>query len=140
MFHSEIEVIDWTGVLPAMDTLRAWGMMYEIGLVAIEDVHIMPGDSKRSGASFMRHLGAWHAILELSGLPWVTVRPQTWMKGLVPAKQTRTDKPSVGVVQRMFPGVDLAGPRGGVKDGRADAVLIALWASKQVGGRGNGRD
>lgn len=136
MTADAIVVVDWPGDISGYSsTLALWSMLWDIQLVALEKVHIMPRDSKRSGASFMRHVGEIQAILKLAGLPYIEVLPQKWMKGLVPAKRSRSDKPSVEVVQRLYPQVPLAGPRGGVKDGRADAVLIAKWALTQLEGK-----
>lgn len=133
MTDNDVLVVDWPGDISGYaHTLAVWSSLWNIELVALEKVHIMPRDSKRSGASFMRHVGELQALLKLARLPVVEVPPQKWMKGLLRAKRSRNDKPSVEVVQRLYPGVPLAGPRGGIKDGRADAVLIARWALKQL--------
>ena len=133
MFHGEIEIHDMPArMADAHDLLAAWTTLWPVGAVALEQVTILPRDSKRSGATFMKHVGALECLCELTGCPLLRPTPQQWGKGLLRAKTHARDKPSVEVVRRMFPGVDLAGPRGGVKDGRADAVLIALWAKKQV--------
>jgi len=128
----EIVVHRWTDIGALSAVLSLWADLWPVRLVALEKVTIMPRDSKKSGATFMRHCGAIQAVLELSGLPWEEVSPRAWMKGLVPAKASARDKPSVGVVQRLYPKVNLRGPRGGVYDGVADAVLIARWALKTV--------
>jgi len=128
----EVVVHDWSDIGALSAVLATWSMLWTVRLCALEKVTILPRDSKRSGATFMRHVGEIQAALKLSGLPWEEVYPQKWMKGLIPAKASARDKPSVGVVQRLYPQVNLLGPRGGVKDGRADAVLIARWALKTV--------
>lgn len=130
----EIVVHDMPAPTHLFHLLQIWTACWPVGLVALEKVHIMPRDSKRSGASFMRHVGAIQALLQMISPPWVEVLPQKWAKGLLRAKRTPRDKPSVEVVQRLYPQVPLAGPRGGIKDGRADAVLIARWALKELGG------
>ena len=115
------------------ELLTAWTTLHDVAAIALEQVTILPWDSKRSGATFMRHVGALECLCELTGRPLLRPTPQQWGKGLLRSKTHARDKPSVEVVRRMYPQVDLAGLRGGIKDGRADAVLIALWASKQVG-------
>lgn len=133
MFHGEIEVIDMPADVCAVhELLTAWTTLYDVAAIALEQVTILPRDSKRSGATFMRHVGALECLCQLTGAPLLRPTPQQWGKGLCRAKAHARDKPSIEVVERMFPRVDLAGPRGGVRDGRADAVLIALWASKQM--------
>jgi hypothetical protein len=132
MFHSEIEVIDMPSDMREVhELLTAWTTLHDVAVIAVEQVTILPRDSKRSGATFMRHVGALECLCQLTGRPLLRPTPQQWGKGLLRSKTHAKDKPSVEVVARMFPAVELAGPRGGVKDGRADAVLIALWASKQ---------
>lgn len=132
MFHSELEVVDMPPTMAAAhELLTAWTMLHDVSCIALEQVTILPRDSKRSGATFMRHVGALECLCELTGRPLLRPTPQQWGKGLLRSKTHARDKPSVDVVMRMYPQVDLAGLRGGVKDGRADAVLIALWASKQ---------
>lgn len=127
-----ILVIDYQDISHMHDTLTTWACLWPVGLVALERVHIMPRDSKRSGASFMRHVGEIQAMLKIARMPYVEVLPRSWMKGLLRAKRSPRDKPSVEFVQRHYPSVPLAGPRGGIKDGRADAVLIARWALGQL--------
>ena len=135
MFHGVIEVIDMpVDVREVHELLTAWTMLHDVAAIALEQVTILPRDSKRSGATFMRHVGALECLCQLTGVPLLRPTPQQWGKGLLRAKEHARDKPSVEVVRRMYPQVDLAGPRGGVKDGRADAVLIALWAMKHAGG------
>lgn len=130
--NGDVLVLDYRDIGHMHDMLTTWACLWSVGLVALEKVHIMPRDSKRSGASFMRHVGEIQAVLKLARMPYVEVLPCKWMKGLVPAKTGPRDKPSVKVVQRLYPQVPLAGPRGGIKDGRADAILIAKWALKQL--------
>ena len=134
MFHGEIEVFDMPATMAEVhELLTAWTTLHDVAAIALEQVTILPRDSKRSGATFMRHVGALECLCELTGRPLLRPTPQQWGKGLLRAKEHARDKPSVEVVRRLYPQVDLAGLRGGTKDGRADAVLIALWASKQVG-------
>ena len=129
-----LHVIDMPSTMAeAHELLTAWTTLHDVAAIALEQVTILPRDSKRSGATFMRHVGALECLCELTGRPLLRPTPQQWGKGLLRAKEHARDKPSVEVVRRMYPQVDLAGLRGGTKDGRADAVLIALWASKQVG-------
>lgn len=133
MATDAVVVVDWPGDIAGYaSVLGGWSVLWDIRLVALEKVAILPRDSKRSGASFMRHVGEIQAMLKLVRMPYVEVLPCKWMKGLVPAKNGPRDKPSVKVVERLYPSVPLAGPRGGIKDGRADAILIARWALTQL--------
>ena len=62
-------------------------------------------------------------------LPFVEVAPRTWQKGVIAKAQDK--KPSVAAAGRLFPNAPLFGPKGGAKDGRADALLIAYYCLRQ---------
>ena len=128
-----VSVLDWASFREAYKTLWAWRQMFEVRLVALEDVFVRPHDGMRAATTFQQHAGGWAALLEILDVPWRKVKPQQWMKGLVPAKRSERDKPSVPIAERLFPCVQLRGPRGGTLDGRADALLIAYWAAKEAG-------
>jgi hypothetical protein len=102
--------------------------MFDIQLVVLESVHARKGNQAKSSTAFMKHVGGWVAVLEILQLPWSEATPQKWMKRRVPAKKHPKDKPSVLYVAKHYPHISLKGPRGGVKDGRSDAVCIAEYA------------
>jgi len=72
--------------------------------------------------------GIWRGVLASHGVPFVLVRPQEWMKGTVPKKESGTVKPSLTVARRLFPNMDLHRK---ADHNRADALLIAEWARRQ---------
>jgi len=97
---------------------------------ALEYVHAMPKQGVTSMFKFGTNYGIWRGILAAFEIPFFTVRPQQWQKGIV--KKAEGKKASVIAANQLFPAADLYGPRGGAKDGRADALLIALWCKKEV--------
>lgn len=103
-----------------------------IELAILEKVHAMPKQGVTSMFNFGENLGMWKAFLVIMEIPHLIVPPQQWMKGLV----TKTDGPNTksavkNVASRMFPKAELHGPKGGYKDGRGDALLMAHYARLQ---------
>ncbi len=123
-------VVDWTLELEMYEMLKGWKMFYHIVAVAVEKQHGRPGNSSASDTTFQQHTGACRCIVKLAGFEPVDVRPQEWMKRRVPAKASPKDKPSVPYIRKKYPYVNLSGPRGGIKDGRADAICIAEWCKE----------
>jgi hypothetical protein len=134
-------VFDWKTPQEMGRILADWASLYEIVLVGLEKVNAMPSKGKggktvRMGAqsafNFGRNTGVWNGLIIGLALPYLEVTPQTWQKGLVGKKAVDGVKPSVAVAQRLFPHISLLGPKGGLKDGRADALLIAHWTWSQA--------
>lgn len=99
---------------------------------ALEKVGAMPGQGVKSMFSFGENFGAWQGILATTKIPFCSPRPKEWMKGVIPPKADKAKH--VEVAQRQFPGVKFVGPKGGKKDGWADALLIARYAQRYAGG------
>ena len=97
---------------------------------AIEKVSAMPKQGVSSTFKFGCNFGIWKGILASFEIPFLEVRPQAWMKGVVSKKQDGKAS-SIAAAGRMFPAAELLGPRGGKKDGRADALLIANFCRLQ---------
>ena len=98
-------------------------------LGAIEYVHSMPGQGHVGPFTFGANYGIWRGILAMAQIPFFLVRPQQWQKGII--KKAQDKKPALAAASRLFPNAELYGPRGGGKDGRADALLIAHWCRRQ---------
>ena len=103
-------------------------------MAVLERVHAMPKQGVSSMFSFGMNFGMWQMWLYMKKLPHQTVPPQTWMKGFVQKGNGGNTKQRVGnACQSLFPNAELTGPQGGFKDGRADALMMAYYASKQIG-------
>ena len=113
----------------AVQFIRDAVAAYSVNLCAIELVGAMPGQGVVSMFNFGKNFGWWLGIMDAIGIPYILVRPQKWCKDCqVPPKKDKADKPGLEVARRMFPMVEL----GRKKDhGRADALLLAWWASRQ---------
>ncbi len=123
---------DWAGQEEAVDVVGFLASMYPVRLAAVEKVWCTRGNSARSNTTFQQHVGTWRGLLAAFSIPQVDVEPRRWGKGLLRAKRGPKDKPSVEVVERLYPNLVLRTSRGRVLDGRADAALIARWALEQV--------
>lgn len=133
---NNVRFIDW----PADDTYstvfeRVTNMrkQYSIELVVIERVHALPKQGVTSMFSFGQNYGAWLMLLCCMQIPHIIITPQQWMKTLVAKKDGKDTKTAVlNVCKRLFPGAAFTGPRGGAKDGRADALMMAYYARQQT--------
>lgn len=106
---------------------------YDENIVTVEDVCGRPGQSCIANTTFMKLAGmaelAGYCIGEMS-----KVKPQTWKKhfGLIGTKDmTKTEKKhlSIELAKKLFPSV--ADKLTASKDGRAEALLIALYGKEQ---------
>jgi len=126
--HGFIGVHDWVDELTMYRQLELYRDIWDIQYVCIEKVWGVKGNSAKSNTTFQQHYGAWLCILKLLKLPYVEVTPQKWMKRRIRVKKSAKDKPSADYVAQKYPNVDISGPRGGIKDGRSDALCIAEYA------------
>ncbi|MFO7877087.1 MAG: hypothetical protein R6U55_10955 [Desulfovermiculus sp.] len=124
------QINDWPGdPSAAAEIIRDWSMGYQIQLVALESVHAMPKQGVASTFKFGANFGAWQGILAALGLPYLMPRPTEWQKGLVRKSDGADPKArSLAVARRLFPDAELSKKK---DHGRADALLLAWWASLQ---------
>jgi crossover junction endodeoxyribonuclease RuvC len=108
-------------------------------IVAIEKVGAMPGQGVSSTFSFGRNVGEIKAVLKVAKLSYVEVTPQAWKKVVLaglpwkasgPADKKRAKLVAASYVEKRFPFSNIRGPKGGVKDGLADAICLALYSSQ----------
>ena len=96
---------------------------------AIERAQSMPQQGVRSMFTYGDNFGVWKGVMCMAEIPYMLPTPQQWQKGVI--SKAKDKKPALAAAQRLFPTADLVGPRGGAKDGRADALLIADWCRRQ---------
>ena len=112
--------------------LGAWASTYDVKGVTIERVHAMPDQGVSSSFSFGDSFGALKQAVASAGLHFTLISPATW-KGIYGLRGGRENKrASAEKVIWFFPGLkaQMFGPKGGAKDGRAEAVLLAHYGSK----------
>ena len=96
--------------------------------IGIERVHAMPGEGVKSSFSFGERVGELKGILSTldfdNNIEWIL--PQTWQKH-INTDSNRGKKAIADSLLSLYPSADLYGPRGGLKDGRSDALGIANY-------------
>lgn len=116
-------------------TLHAWLMAHQPPYkAAIEDVHSIYGMSAKSNFNFGANAGAALTLLEclLPGQKIHRVQPKRWQKEVgITAKGKAIKKAVASLAHELYPEAELYGPRGGLMDGRADALMIAHYLSLQ---------
>ena len=107
-------------VMAIVDLLRS----HSVKLVAMEQVHAMPGQGVTSMFSFGKSYGMLMGAVMASGIPLELVTPQKWKS--VTLQGTAKDKDAmIAFCRRRYPEVNLVPPRcRTANDGIADAVGI----------------
>ena len=95
----------------------------------VEDIHSMYGMSAKSNFTFGKNLGT---VLTISTIlktnPPKTVTPKVWQKYVgVTAKGKAIKQQVAKIAQHLYPQAELHGKRGGLLDGRSDALMIAYY-------------
>lgn len=107
-----------------------------VSRVAIEDVHSMGGMNAKSNFQFGRNLGHLEVLIHYAFNDVEYIQPKAWQKvcgikyvypkGATAAqKSTIRKKTHAARCIELYPDAEIYGPRGGLMDGRADALLIA---------------
>ena len=126
--------------MPDLDTLE--GLQELVGFirkwkattVIVETQRWRSGNSAKATWSHARHYGKVEACVALAGAFRVPVEPQVWMRkvqmqvgvcAVVGLKDTKAR--TWALAGLLFPTVSLLGPRGGKKDGLADAICLAWY-------------
>jgi len=104
-----------------------------IDAVAIEDVHSLYGMSAKSNFNFGRAVQAVTSVIQAVPLKYILVQPKQWQAaiGIPPGKYKGDAKGLKQAIAakalELYPGVPLYGPRGGLLDGRSDALMLAHY-------------
>jgi hypothetical protein len=100
--------------------------------VAVEDVHSLYGMSAKSNFNFGRNVQAVTSLLQHIPIEFELIQPKKWQVavGIQPqkgrtGKQLKTEV--AGRAITLYGSANLFGPRGGLLDGRADALMIAHY-------------
>ena len=91
--------------------------------------------SAKSNFGFGRNLGTVLTIAELlTGNSPSTVTPKIWQKYIGVTVKGKAIKQEVAkIATKLYPTASLHGKRGGLLDGRADALMIAHYGLKHSG-------
>lgn len=131
----------------SMDLFRLYRWLERLHLelridhITIEDVHSLFGMSAKSNFSFGWNVGVVNSLPIVCGLEIVHVQPKVWQKavGVYPIvdklmganpKLKRNKAIKLAVADRcnqLYPDAKIRGLRGGLLDGRSDALMMAHW-------------
>jgi len=124
-----------------------------IALVTIEEQQAMNDPSPSRFGKLMRRFGQWEGAVIFAKIPMVLVKAKDWQAGIQGAAVSRAKKGQkrsaaakahlrkkrkeaiCRYAQRRWPGATLLGPRGGILDGRSDALCIADYGRRTHGGQ-----
>lgn len=99
-------------------------------LIIIEDVHSLYGMSAKSNFKFGYNLGVVTTISELMAIDLYKVQPKIWQKYIGCTKPTGKElkKEIAHIADLLYPSANIRGKRGGLLDGRSDALMIGHYA------------
>ena len=112
-----------------------WLHNKKVDTIWLENVHSLYGMSAKSNFGFGRNFGIAFAIAKLavSDGPVQQVTPKVWQKYIgVTVKGKGIKKEVAKIAQGLYPNAQLQGKRGGLLDGRADALMIAHYGLKHM--------
>lgn len=123
--------------LELLDRIIAALPRYDRPAVHLEWPTTRPDEAAEASKNFGVGLGQLEALCMARGLEVVKLPPQKWKQDLgLPGKKhphytpTEARKAACNFACRMIPNLERStvyGPRGGAKDGRAEALLMAWW-------------
>lgn len=108
--------------------------------IALELVHSLGGMSAKSNFTFGGMFWRARTILDCLRITYELVTPKDWQQSVgVPAKCDRDPDAQLkqivaDMAAKLYPTAALWGPRGGLKDGRSDALMIAHYLRLKHGG------
>ena len=118
---------------------------HNLAICMIEEVHAIQGSSAKATFNFGGNVREVNLIPQLVQIPIDKVRPKEWQKfiGLVTPKnlsgsanaskrKTYIKKEVSAIASRLYPEAELKGPKGGLLDGRSDALMIAHYAARTL--------
>lgn len=103
----------------------------DVRVIMIEEVHSIFGMSAKSNFSFGRNVERVNTIALLTSLMVDLVQPKKWQKAVgvkQKAKGPEIKKEVAALCKRLYPNVNVHGPKGGLHDGKSDALMLAHYA------------
>ena len=112
-----------------------WLYNHHVSAIWLESVHSLYGMSAKSNFGFGRNFGIAFAMAKVgtSGGDVQQVTPKTWQKFVnVTVKGKDIKKQVAEIATSLYPAANVYGKRGGLLDGRSDALMIAHYGLKHL--------
>lgn len=107
-----------------------WLNAQKVNSIWLEKVHAFPGMAAKSAFGFGRSYGIATTVAEIAtgGLLPKSVVPKVWQKYIgITAKGPMIKKQVAQVATTLYPLASIRGPKGGLIDGRSDALMICHY-------------
>ena len=116
--------------------MKAILFMFSPDMICLEVAQAMPGQGVVSMFKTGYGYGLWTGMIAGLGLAYETVRPQAWQKDFFAGKSGDTKVIAYQVCCELYPKIadQLKGPKGGLKDGRCDALLLSEYCRRKHSG------
>jgi len=125
--------------------LRQIDFEFNFSVCMIEEVSAIQGSAAKATFKFGANVERVNVIPEIAQISVDKIRPKAWQKqiGLViptnlsgptnAAKRKLFIKKEIAAIAtRLYPKAELYGPKGGLLDGRSDALMIAHYAAQNI--------
>jgi hypothetical protein len=112
-----------------------WLHDQNVNVIWLEKIHAFPGMAAKSSFGFGRSYGIAMSICEIGtkGLLPKSVVPRVWQKHIgITAKGSMIKKQVAQVASTIYPAANIRGPKGGLIDGRSDALMIAHYGLSNI--------
>lgn len=129
-----VEFLPTPGPLVQSTVLYAQIVGFGARVIGIEEVTPIPGASAGTNHTFGKNVGHVEMLSWLTSIPVDRIRPKDWQKqigivvprGIKGAARKKAIKEQVAAKSRqLYPTAEIFGPKGGLLDGRSDALMIA---------------
>jgi hypothetical protein len=103
--------------------------------VCLERAQSMPKQGVVSTFKTGAGYGLWRGLLTGLQIAYVIVGPKLWQKEFFQGRAGDTKVLAYQIASALFPTYSdkLKGPKGGLKDGRCDALLLAEYCRRKIG-------
>lgn len=120
---------DVLGMLQVLRDLRAADPYAKVWL---EHVAAFPKNGSIGNFKLGEGFGLWKGLLAADGVVHELVRPQRWKREVLDGA-AKTPQAEAAIAARLYPAArqDLVGPKGGLREGRVDALLIAHYGLRR---------